>query len=75
MGPNGWRYGFQESWIVYIVSMYKYYLLKPTKLQDFDDGQAFLPYYDYSTSVANFGYFCVILEYCEKPWTHTQIPL
>jgi len=38
------------------------YLLKPTRLKDFDDGQAFIQSYDYSTSVEDFGYFCVFLE-------------
>jgi len=37
-------------------------MLKPTKLKDFDNGQAFIQSYDYSTSVEDFGYFCVFLE-------------
>jgi len=37
-------------------------MLKPTKLKDFDDEQAFIQHYDYSTSVEDFEYFCVFLE-------------
>jgi len=48
-------------------------MLKPTKLKDFDDGQAFIQHYDYSTSVEDFGYFCVFLETLLKALnTHTN---
>ena len=49
-------------------------MLKPIKLQDFDDGQAFLPHYDHSTSVEDFGYFCVFFRTIVKSLEHTQVP-
>ena len=52
-------------------------LLKPTKLKV----ERFWWWTSTSTTLwllylcCTFWYFCVILEICEKPWTHTQIPL
>ena len=38
-------------------------MLKPIKLQDFDDEQAFLPHYDCQLKIMGiFGCFCVTLE-------------
>jgi len=51
-----------DIWIFNLDTCPQSLMLKPTKLKDFDDGQAFLPHYDYSTSVEDFGYFCVFFR-------------